>query len=121
MNVTTVLFLIFIGVCAGIFSGLIGVGGGIIMVPFLLLLGLSQHSAQGTSLATLMIPVTFLAVMNYHKAGYVEWKYVVIIALSFFIGGFLGSKLAINIDQKILKKVFAVVLLFVAGKLLFEK
>lgn len=121
MNVTTVVFLMLIGVCAGIFSGLIGIGGGIIMVPLLMLIGLSQHQAQGTSLATLMVPVTFLAVMNYHKSGYVEWKYVIVIALSFFIGGFLGSKLAISIDQKILKKIFAVVLLFVAGKLLLEK
>lgn len=121
MNFTTVLFLILIGVCAGVFSGLIGIGGGIIMVPLLLFVGLSQHSAQGTSLATLMVPVTFLAVLNYHKAGYVEWKYVVVIALSFFIGGFLGSKLAITIDQKLLKKIFALVLLFVAGKLLLEK
>lgn len=121
MNITTVLFLMLIGILAGVFSGLIGVGGGIIMVPLLLLIGLNQHSAQATSLATLMVPVTFLAVMNYHKEGYVEWKYAMIIAVCFFIGGYFGSKFAIAIDQKILKKIFAFVLLFVAGKLLLEK
>jgi hypothetical protein len=121
MSITTLLFLMLIGILAGVFSGLIGVGGGIIMVPMLLILGLSQHEAQGTSLATLMIPVTFMAVMNYHKAGHVHWKYAIVIGLCFFIGGYFGSKVAVVIDQKILKKIFAVVLLIVAGKLLLEK
>jgi uncharacterized protein len=121
MNISTIIFLMLIGILAGVFSGLIGIGGGIIMVPMLLLLGLTQHQAQGTSLATLMIPVTFLAVMNYHNEGHVQWKYAGIIAVCFFIGGFLGSKIAINLDQSVVKKIFAVVLIIVAGKLLFEK
>lgn len=121
MNITTLLLLMLIGIMAGVFSGLIGVGGGIIMVPMLLLIGLSQREAQATSLATLMIPVTFLAVMNYHKEGYVHWKYALVIAVCFFIGGYFGSKIAIVVDQRILKKIFAVVLILVAGKLLLEK
>lgn len=121
MNITTLLSLMLIGILAGIFSGLIGIGGGIIMVPLLLLIGLSQHEAQATSLATLMIPVTFLAVMNYHKEGHVHWKYALVIGLCFFIGGYFGSKIAIMIDQKMLKKIFAFVLILVAGKLLLEK
>jgi uncharacterized membrane protein YfcA len=121
MNISTLLFLMLIGIVAGVFSGLIGIGGGIIMVPMLLLIGLTQHQAQGTSLATLMVPVTFLAVMNYHKEGYVQWKFAAVIAVCFFIGGFLGSKIAVNLDQSVVKKIFAVVLIIVAGKLLFEK
>lgn len=121
MSISTLLFLMLIGILAGVFSGLIGIGGGIIMVPMLLLIGLTQHQAQGTSLATLMVPVTFLAVMNYHKEGYVQWHFAIVIAVCFFIGGFLGSKIAINLDQRIVKKIFAVVLIVVAGKLLLEK
>lgn len=110
-----------IGLAAGILSGLIGIGGGIIMVPLLLLMGFTQQQAQGTSLAALLPPVTMLAVINYHKAGYIDWRFAIIISIVFVVGGYFGSKLAINIDQKILKKVFAVTLLFIGGFLLFDK
>ena len=110
-----------IGLLAGILSGLIGIGGGIIMVPLLLLLGFSQQQAQGTSLAALLPPVTILAVLNYHKEGFIEWKYAIIISLVFVIGGYFGSKIAVNIDQRSLKKIFGVVLLIIAGKMIFEK
>jgi uncharacterized membrane protein YfcA len=110
-----------IGLTAGVLSGLIGIGGGIIMVPLLLLMGFTQQQAQGTSLAALLPPVTFLAVLNYHKAGFIDWRFAIIISIVFVVGGYFGSKMAINIDQKILKKVFAVILLFIGGFLLFEK
>ena len=121
MEYTTMLLLLFVGLAAGILSGLIGVGGGIIIVPLLVLFGFTQHQAQGTSLAALLPPVTLLAVINYHKAGHINWKYALIISLIFIVGGYLGSKIAIAIDQKILKKVFGVILLLIAGKLLLEK
>ncbi len=121
MSISTLLFIILIGLFAGILSGLVGIGGGIIMVPMLLLVGLSQHEAQGTSLAVLSIPVTFLAAFNYYKEGFVDWKFALIIAVFFIIGGYLGSKFAIQIDQKILKKIFGIALLLLAGKLLLEK
>lgn len=121
MTTQTLVFLLIIGFCAGLFSGLVGIGGGIIMVPLLLLIGLTQHEAQGTSLAVLAVPVTALAAFNYYKEGYIDWKFVFLIAVFFILGGYFGSKIAINIDQKILKKIFAFVLLIVAGKLLFEK
>jgi uncharacterized membrane protein YfcA len=121
MEYTTILLLLFVGLAAGILSGLIGVGGGIIIVPLLVLFGFTQHQAQGTSLAALLPPVTLLAVINYHKAGHINWKYALIISLIFIVGGYLGSKIAIAIDQKILKKVFGVILLLIAGKLLLEK
>lgn len=121
MTTTTLILLLCIGLLAGILSGLIGIGGGIIMIPLLLLLGLSQHQAQGTSLAVLAVPVTALAAFNYYKEGYVDWKYAAIIAVFFVVGGYIGSKFALQIDQKILKKIFGFVLLLVAGKLIFGK
>ena len=122
MTTTTIVSLIVIGLLAGMLSGLVGVGGGIIMVPLLILfLGFSQHQAQGTSLTVLVVPVTALAVFNYYKQGYINWKYALVIALFFVIGGYFGSKLAVSIDQKILKKIFSIVLLLVGVKLLLEK
>jgi uncharacterized protein len=122
MTVTTIITLIIIGLLAGMLSGLVGVGGGIIMVPMLvLILGFSQHQAQGTSLTVLVVPVTALAVFNYYKEGYINWKYAAIIALFFVVGSYFGSKLAISLDQKMLKKVFSIVLILIAGKMLLEK
>jgi uncharacterized membrane protein YfcA len=121
MDITTLLMLLCIGLAAGILSGLVGVGGGIVMVPLLLWIGLSQHEAQGTSLAVLSIPVTAIAALNYYKQGYVDWKYALIIAVFFVVGAFIGSKIAVSIDQKILKKIFGVILLLVAGKMLLGK
>lgn len=120
MTVTTLLYLLLIGLSAGVLSGFVGVGGGIIMVPmFVIFLGLSQHNAQGMSLAVMLPPVTFLAVYNYHQAGDIDWKMALIVSAIFIIGGFVGSKLALKIDQLILKKIFGVVMLVVAIKLMF--
>ncbi len=121
MSIQTIFLLTLVGLIAGVLSGLIGIGGGIIIVPFLLLMGFAQQQAQGTSLAALLPPVTFLAVLNYYKAGFVDWRYAIIISIFFVIGGYYGSKLAIHIDQKTLKKVFAIVLLLIGGFLFFEK
>jgi len=121
MNTVTAIILILIGVIAGMLSGLIGIGGGIIIVPMLLLLGLTQQQAQGTSLAVMLPPIAFLAVINYHKAGQIEWKYAVIISAFFIIGSYFGSKIAINIDQGLLRKIFGLVLLIIAGKMLLNK
>ncbi|MFD0862365.1 sulfite exporter TauE/SafE family protein [Sungkyunkwania multivorans] len=122
MNIYIVVSLIVIGILAGVLSGAIGVGGGIVMVPLLLLfLGFSQHEAQGTSLAAMLPPVTLLAVLNYYKAGHINWKYALIISATFIIGGYFGSKLAIAIDQKLLKKIFGGVMLVVSLKMIFGR
>jgi uncharacterized membrane protein YfcA len=122
MSTTIIASLVVIGLLAGMLSGLVGVGGGIIMVPLLvLLLGFSQHQAQGTSLTVLLVPVTAVAVFNYYKEGYVNWKYAMVIAIFFVVGSYFGSKLAVDLDQKMLKKIFGIVLLFIAGKMLLEK
>lgn len=121
MTPITILILVCIGLAAGMLSGLIGIGGGIIIVPMLLFVGLTQQQAQGTSLAVMLPPVAFLAVLNYHKAGYIDWKYAIIISVFFVVGSYFGSKIAINVDQRTLKKIFGLVLLIIAGKMLLSK
>lgn len=122
MNILTILMLVLIGLTAGLFSGVLGIGGGVVMVPLLaFLLGFTQHESQGTSLAVLAVPVTFLAAYNYYQEGHVNWKYAIIIALTFAVGGFLGSKIAIGLDQAILKKIFGGILIIVAIKMIFGK
>jgi uncharacterized protein len=113
-----------IGFSAGILSGLIGVGGGIIMVPALVFfMKYGQHQAQGTSLAVLTLPVVILASVYYYyqckKEGMpIDLRVVGLLASGFFVGGFLGSKIALNIDQEMLKKIFAVILFYTAFRML---
>ena len=121
MTTGTIVILVLIGLVAGMLSGLIGIGGGIIIVPMLLLIGLTQQQAQGTSLAVMLPPVALLAVLNYHQAGHINWKYALLVSAFFVIGSYFGSKIAISIDQRILKKIFAIVLVLVAGKMFFSK
>jgi uncharacterized membrane protein YfcA len=119
---TIVMILLCVGFMAGVLSGLVGVGGGIIIVPALVFfIGMSQQQAQGTSLAVLLLPAGIFAVLNYYKAGYVDVKTTLIIASTFVIGGFIGSKIAISIDQNMVKKIFGVFLLLVALKMIIGK
>ena len=120
MSIQTVLLVVLVGLAAGILSGLVGVGGGIIIVPALVfLLGFSQHQAQGTSLGILLLPAGIFAVINYYKQGYIDLKVVFILFIGFVIGGYLGSKISLNLSEAAVKKIFAVVLVFIAGKMLF--
>jgi uncharacterized protein len=101
MTTGTIIILILIGLAAGVLSGLVGVGGGILMVPALvLILGFTQKQAQGTSLGIMLLPVGILAVIQYYKQGYVNFQMVFIIAAAFVLGGFLGSKIALNISDE---------------------
>lgn len=120
MTVQTILMLVLVGLAAGALSGMVGVGGGIIIVPALVyFLGFSQFQAQGTSLGLLLLPAGFLAVMNYYKKGYIDVKVVGIMCVAFLVGGWLGSKFSLSLPQEVVKKIFAVILLLVAGKMLF--
>ena len=122
MDLQTVGVLIIIGLLAGILSGFVGVGGGIIMVPAMIwLLGYDQHQAQGTSLAVLMFPVVVLAVRNYWKQGMIDWKIVIVIAVAFVAGGYFGSKGALALPADTVKRVFGVIMLFVAIKLILGR
>jgi hypothetical protein len=120
MTLTTVLILLLIGLAAGFLSGLIGIGGGVLIVPALVVFaGFSQKLAQGTSLGILLLPVGILAVMQYYKQGYLNVNYVAIISIAFILGGFLGSKLAISLSDDKMKKIFAIILMVIAVKMLF--
>jgi uncharacterized membrane protein YfcA len=119
MSMETILLLVVVGLAAGILSGMVGVGGGIIIVPALVFfLGFSQYAAQGTSLGLLLLPAGILAVINYYNKGYVDLKVVAIMCAAFVFGGWLGSKLALSISQETVKKIFAVVLFYTAFKML---
>jgi len=120
MNNFIILFgLLLLGIFAGYFSGLVGIGGGIIIVPALVLLfGFSQHTAQGTTLALLIPPIGILALISYYQKGYVDVKSAVIICIGFVIGGYLGGRMAIGFSEDLLKKIFAIILIAL-GVILF--
>ncbi len=112
-------YLVLIGLAAGFMGGMVGVGGGIIIVPALvLLMGMTQHMAQGISLTMMLFPVGILGVLNYYKKGYVDFRYAGLIAIGFLLGSFLGSKLSLGLSQEAVKKIFAVVMIIVALRML---
>ena len=114
--------LLFLGLFAGILSGLLGIGGGIIIIPSLIyFFGLSQHQAQGTSLALMVPPVGILAAYTYYKQGYVDLKIAGLICIGFVIGGLFGAKIATIIPNLILKKIFGTALIFIGIKMIFFK
>lgn len=116
------LILLFIGLAAGLASGILGIGGGIIIIPALVFfLGYSQKMAQGTSLGLLLPPVGILAVLNYYNAGYVNLKAAGLMIITFVAGSYLSSKFAIALPEHIVKKIFAVFLLFYSIKLFLGK
>ncbi|MBF6611166.1 MAG: sulfite exporter TauE/SafE family protein [Chryseobacterium sp.] len=121
-STTMVIGLVILGLLAGYLSGLVGIGGGIIMVPVLVLFfGFTQHKAQGTTLALLMIPVGIFGVMNYHKTGNVDIKTALLLCCGFVLGSYLGSKTAISLSQDALRKIFAVLMFIVAIRMFFQK
>ncbi len=120
MDTQIILIIIMTGIAAGILSGMVGVGGGIIIVPALIyFIGFSQKTAQGTSLALIMLPVGILGVLQYYKQEHVDFKVVGILAIGFLIGSFFGSKLALSMSQESLKKIFALLMIVIAIKMLF--
>lgn len=122
MSVSMLFLLLGIGILTGMVAGMFGIGGAIIMVPALVfIMGFGQHMAQGTSLAVMLPPIGFIAAWNYWKAGQVNIKFALILAAAFLIGSYFGSKLALNIPQHILKKLFGILLILVAAKMFFSK
>lgn len=120
MDTTTILIIITVGIAAGILGGLVGVGGGIIIVPCLVyFLGFSQKTAQGTSLGLIMLPVGILGVLQYYKQGHVDFKVVGILAAGFLVGSYFGSKISLSLPQETVKKIFAILMVLIAIKMLF--
>lgn len=124
MTTEIIIAALLIGLAAGMLSGLVGVGGGIILVPALVFfLGYTQHQAQGTSLAVLTLPAGILAAITYYykcktDGTPIDLKVVGLISSSFFIGAFFGGKLAIVIDQNLMKKIFVVILFYSGFKIM---
>lgn len=122
MSTSILMILIVIGIVTGIMAGMLGIGGAIIMIPALVFfMGFSQQLAQGTSLAVMLPPIGILAAYNYYKAGQVNITFALILAVAFLVGSFFGSKLALSLPQPLLKKIFGVLLLLVAAKMLLSK
>lgn len=118
----TVLLLLGIGLIAGYMSGLIGIGGGIVIMPLLIyVVSMNQKLAQGTTLFMFMMPISILSVYNYHKAGYVDFKTAAIMAITFLVGSYFGSKTAVAIDTRLMKQIFAVIIILVGVKMLWDK
>lgn len=119
---TNIFLYIILGLVAGTLSGMIGIGGGIIIIPALVFFfGLSQHMAQGTTLALMVPPVGILAAWTYYKQGYVDLSMAAFICIGFFIGGFLGAKAATAMPSAILEKIFGFSLLLISIKMIFAK
>ncbi len=117
---TTILLLLVLGLLAGILSSMVGIGGGIVIVPALVFLfGVSQKMAQGTSLVMLLPPIGLLAVINYYKAGYVDLRFAGILIVAFIAGSYIGSRVALNLSEVTLKRIFGVLLMLLAIKYLF--
>lgn len=122
MSTNEIFTLALIGISAGILSGLLGIGGAIIMVPALVFFfGMTQHQAQGTSLAILLFPVGFMAFWNYYKQGYVNFKIAIIVMLAFFIGGYLGSLAAVHLPARVLKVGFGLLIMVMGFRLIITK
>ena len=114
--------LILVGLAAGVLSGLLGIGGGILIVPCLVFLfGLSQHAAQGTTLALMVPPIGLLAAWTYYKQGYVDLKIAALVCIGFFFGGLLGAQFATVINAALLKKLFGIALLITAARMILTK
>jgi len=114
-----IFIIVIIGLAGGIASGLLGIGGAVVMIPALVFIaGYNQITAQGTTLLAMIPPIGIFAALEYYKAGHAEIKTAAIIAAGFIIGAYLGSKLALNINPQILKKIFGLLLLYISLKLL---
>ena len=120
MDTQTIIILLLVGIAAGTLSGMVGIGGGIIIVPALIyFLGFSQKMAQGTSLGILLLPIGLLGVLQFYKQGYIDIRVVMIISLAFFFGSYFGSRIALSLPQETVKKIFAVLMILIAFKMLF--
>ena len=113
---------VILGLTAGTFSGVVGLGGGVIIVPALVFIfGVSQLEAQGTTLALMVPPIGILAAYAYYQQGYVDLKIAALVCLGFIFGGWIGAKIAISIPKELLQKIFAISLFLISIKMFFGK
>ncbi len=115
-----ILIVLLIGIIAGWLGGMVGIGGGVIMVPALIfLLGFSIKDAQGTSIAALVPPIGIMAAYVFYKNGNVDIKTALLLAVGFIFGGFLGAKTNLMVSSAVTEKIFAIGLIAIAVKMLF--
>ena len=109
-----------LGLCAGVISGLFGVGGAVVIIPGLIFITkMSQHTAHGTSLAALLLPVGLLGVIEYSKRQQVNWGFAAVVAVGLLIGAYFGARMAGSISDVTLRRMFGGFLLVISVKLLF--
>ena len=119
---TEIFLYVLLGLAAGVLSGLIGIGGGIIIVPTLVLLfGLTQQQAQGTTLALMVPPIGILAAWTYYQQGFVDLKIAGFVCVGFIVGGLIGAKIATGLSNEVLRRIFGVILALVAFNMIFGK
>ena len=112
--------ILLIGLVVGVASGVVGIGGGILFVPALVwLLGMDQHKAQGTSLGALLLPAGLFAFLEYYRKGNADIRIAALLAAGFLVGGYFGAVGAQHIPDVWLRRIFAVALIAIGGKLLF--
>lgn len=117
-----IMLFLLLGLIAGVLSGLMGIGGGLIIIPALVFLfGFSQLKAQGTTLAMLVPPVGILAAWIYYKQGQVDLKVAAFICLGFFFGSIFGAKIATGLSNIVLERIFGLFLFLVALKMILAK
>lgn len=122
MPVREIYLLITLGLMTGFASGVLGIGGGVVLVPALVyMLGYSQHLAQGTTLALLCMPVGLVAAVSYHRHGFVDWKVAFVLFLGILAGSLAGSKLALIVPDLWLKRLFGICLLSVGARMLLSR
>ncbi len=114
-------WLLAIGLVAGVFSGVFGIGGGLVIVPALLyVMKMETREATGTSLAALIPPVGLLGALEYYRNGFINIRYAALIALGLFIGAYFGAKVAVALPQITLRRLYGVFMLLISVKLLFD-
>lgn len=121
MRMNDLVILLLIGLLAGVVGGMMGVGGGVVVIPALVfIMGFSQHEAQGTALAFMLPPIGLMAAWNYYKEGYVNVKFALILMVAFVVGAYIGSAISVQIPDRYLKKIFGFVLLYAAYRMIFK-
>ncbi len=113
---------VFLGLTAGILSGVVGIGGGVLIVPALIFLfGFTQQQAQGTTLALLVPPIGILAAWTYYQQGFVDIKVASFIATGFILGSLYGARLAVGVSNTVLEKIFGITIILIGLKMVLGK
>jgi uncharacterized membrane protein YfcA len=116
-----VFLMVLLGLGAGVLAGMFGIGGGLVIVPGLVIVaGMSPKMAAGTSLAALVLPTGLLGAFEYYRAGLVDFRAALIVAVGLFVGAYFGAKIIVGLDPLMARRVYAVFLFIMGARLLFS-